>query len=142
MNKNKRTFYFVILLILSLNNIILADSVDLHPQVKDWMIVNNARNNWQDVQLHVITLVGKKGDLQGKVDLAKHAQGDNREDYRDEIIGILRSLSIDPVNIASNAATQVTLIVADIIDSISLNKAVNISIFLWLCVVVTSPKYT
>ncbi len=95
-------------------------------QIEELGRVLSAQISWGEANIYTTNLSSKKGDLEGKVALAEHAQGDNREDYRDGIIGILGSLSIDPLDIASTAGSEVTSIIADVIDaSVSLNEAVT-----------------
>ena len=116
---------FLLFLLVFANNLALAQSDAIHPQLQAWIEVSTACQDWNTANTHVIYLLIWKTGVNSELALARYAQADNREDYRDNIIGMLRALSIDPLNVASNAATEITLLTADILDSIALDAAVS-----------------
>lgn len=104
------------------NNLALAHD---DPQTQAWREVSAAYQAWDIADDHADDLMIWKVDVKGELRDARQAQGSNREQYRDSIVGMLRALSIDPLNVASNAATEIALLVLNLSDSISLNEAVS-----------------
>ena len=117
-----RRHTFLLFLLVFANNLALAHD---DPQTQAWRELSTAHDAWDDARQHVTYLLIWKVDVKGELRVARYAQADNREDYRDNIIGMLRALSIDPLNVASNAATEIALLTADITDSIALDAAVS-----------------
>ncbi len=113
---------FLLFLLVFVNSLALAHD---DPQTQAWREAITAYQAWDIADDHVDDLMIWKVDVKAELRVARYAQADNREQYRDNIVGMLRALSVDPVNIASNAATEITLLTANIIDSIALDAAVS-----------------